>query len=845
VLQQTYTPEIETQGTDWIALAANQTTLYYTSEGRRIKRYNLSGSGSQLPDLPIALPDPGTAYGLRLLPPFDGSGGLIVADYFNIKRLDSNGAVIQTYDRPGADGWFSVSLDPNGTSFWALVTGVSTSGSFYRFNLATGNPELGPFYPDGSPASGICVKGEPTTPPIVCASSGWCTGISPSIGLENNELRAITVIAHDNIWAVGGHSIVSGSGQSLIERWDGSNWSIIPTPNIGVLYGVSHVSPTDVWAVGAEGSLRWNGSAWSIVAVPANTTPVRAVVARSSNEVWAVGQNKVLRWNGIAWSVDHTETNSTLTGITYGASPGSITPQIIKWAVGYTGSSPNRTPIILRKINEGSWTAEPLPTFTDDAYLTSIDLYSAAYVWAVGSYFDTTASQYNTLTLHRDRRDDRWEIVASPNAGSGSNALNDVWVTTEGDVWAVGSWTDSGLNLEHVPLPDANTYILRYNDTAWHEVASPNPGEANELLGVATIPGNFVAVTSVWAVGSFLVTDGGSSRTLVEHIEASPAPPPSTSYYENELNLAKHYQQGCTAAKNGERGLIVLDYGQPIHIPSGTPGYGALLIGPSDEAAYISHPLQPDITEAVQEFADGYHDAFYNPTSNCQASGPVQNITLVISINNYTLEGDVELTVEHADEWSEMVSDVGDYLVDNDYDEISAVAGIDAEPNWDTAYTRTEDWVEAYNDSGVSIVYNFGSTDGYPRAATGDPVPAVPSPWICCSAWTTQQFYHISYELPLARSLPQIYGPQFARNWYRVKRWSIENQSAPLNFSGEMSECKSSPCTQTSSSIFFNEEQAWQVFWLELNYDPQTQQPLNFSTDIRCSNGNYNVGCSP
>jgi hypothetical protein len=43
------------------------------------------------------------ASALRLLPPGDGTGGLLVADRNNIKRLDGNGIVVQTYDFLGED----------------------------------------------------------------------------------------------------------------------------------------------------------------------------------------------------------------------------------------------------------------------------------------------------------------------------------------------------------------------------------------------------------------------------------------------------------------------------------------------------------------------------------------------------------------------------------------------------------------------------------------------------------------------------------------------------------------------------------------------------------------------
>ena len=155
---QKFTVATEVMGSDWIDLAGDQRTIFYTSEGVRILRFDVV-SNTQLSDFAANIGGV-TAYNLRLLPPFDGSGGLIVADTANIKRLNGAGAVVQTYDVGGEDNWHQVRLDPNGTSFWALDF---ASSNFYRFNLTTGAVEVGPINTGTSAntAFGLCVKGEP------------------------------------------------------------------------------------------------------------------------------------------------------------------------------------------------------------------------------------------------------------------------------------------------------------------------------------------------------------------------------------------------------------------------------------------------------------------------------------------------------------------------------------------------------------------------------------------------------------------------------------------------------------------------------------------------------------
>jgi hypothetical protein len=154
-----FSPAVEGRGTDWVDLSNDQQTMFYTSEGTHVKRFDVVAN-TQLPDFnPTALTG-GSAFALRLLPPGDGSGGLLVADTGDIKRLDGLGAVMQTYSIPGEGSWFALNLDPNGTSFWS---GNFTSGNFYRFNINSGMKELGPINAAGaSELFGLCLKGELT-----------------------------------------------------------------------------------------------------------------------------------------------------------------------------------------------------------------------------------------------------------------------------------------------------------------------------------------------------------------------------------------------------------------------------------------------------------------------------------------------------------------------------------------------------------------------------------------------------------------------------------------------------------------------------------------------------------
>ena len=142
----------DARGTDWIDLAADQTTLYYTSEGRKIQRWNV-GTNSALADF-ATLPGSGNAFALRLL----GDGGVIVADGSDIKRLNSSGTVVQTYDVAGQDNWFALNRDPDGTTFWSADYGT---GLIQQFDLLAGTTLISFNSTSGGPW-GLAVFGEIT-----------------------------------------------------------------------------------------------------------------------------------------------------------------------------------------------------------------------------------------------------------------------------------------------------------------------------------------------------------------------------------------------------------------------------------------------------------------------------------------------------------------------------------------------------------------------------------------------------------------------------------------------------------------------------------------------------------
>ena len=124
-------------------------------------------------------------------------------------------------------------------------------------------------------------------------------------------LTAVSAVATDDVWAVGGGHDGDYVGFSYIVHWDGSQWRTEPGPTAGWMqrwYDVQAVAADDVWAVGeyddATGShglfAHWDGSSWT--RLPDSPVGAASIEVMAPDRVY-VGGNGVARWNGSSWSV--------------------------------------------------------------------------------------------------------------------------------------------------------------------------------------------------------------------------------------------------------------------------------------------------------------------------------------------------------------------------------------------------------------------------------------------------------------------------------------------------------------------------------------------------------------
>ena len=149
-------------------------------------------------------------------------------------------------------------------------------------------------------------------------TSGWYVATTPGTGADDILLGSSCANA-TQCWEAGVsmENIGSGSGSTfapLVETWNGTTWTLAPTPPVpdghgGGLFDVSCVNGSDCWAVGAvlgangdgnpSGTLieNWNGFAWSVVPSPTPTGPgvvgalLQGVSCSTASSCVAVGES--------------------------------------------------------------------------------------------------------------------------------------------------------------------------------------------------------------------------------------------------------------------------------------------------------------------------------------------------------------------------------------------------------------------------------------------------------------------------------------------------------------------------------------------------------------------------
>jgi hypothetical protein len=255
------------------------------------------------------------------------------ADYAKIHRDEPesvtwNGTrwVLSTWSQTLGYGYMGP-VSCGGTSFCMTLDSYGTYGSGNAYSADWNGTDWTNVPTNCRPSNGdcflnglTCVKtfcmavgsvdaGQPPDQTLVEDWNGTAWSVVPSADTspsESNDLYAVKCLSSTSCFAVGGIELPSGPWEPLMENWNGTSWTVqtLTGPGTDSLSSVSCSSQSNCIAVGPSFAARWNGAAWTEISAPAGLNAVRCI---STTFCLAVGDNSggatSAYWNGTSWTV--------------------------------------------------------------------------------------------------------------------------------------------------------------------------------------------------------------------------------------------------------------------------------------------------------------------------------------------------------------------------------------------------------------------------------------------------------------------------------------------------------------------------------------------------------------
>ena len=344
------------------------------------------------------------------------------------------------------------------------------------------------------------------------------TPIPPVGSMGSSQFRDVVAISPDDVWAVGEIHVGAPSWEthSLAMHFDGTEWTIVPTPNpstsINALETVAAVSTDDVWAAGVKEIfnpfrelrpfiIHWDGSTWEEVVdseLDVWGAPIWGIEVGGPNDIWfgADGPN-TFHWDGS--SFEHRPVPTFDTGNCSGTSGcghavedlAVVAPDDV-WAVGGAGDGDYSYVSQIWHWDGTEWAHTPGPSISYWQRLNGVVALAPDDVWAVGDLDPADPTDNGMLIIHWNGAE--WTRVDTPLYMQPSGDLQDIFAIAPDDIWASGIYTETPLPAVGLPL------TMHYDGTDWRQVMPDPDGPAGAWLrGISA-----GASCDLWSVGSSL-----------------------------------------------------------------------------------------------------------------------------------------------------------------------------------------------------------------------------------------------------------------------------------------------------------------------------------------------------
>lgn len=225
------------------------------------------------------------------------------------------------------------------------------------------------------------------------------------------------------------------------------------------------------------------------------------------------------------------------------------------------------------------------------------------------------------------------------------------------------------------------------------------------------------------------------------------------SLYEQTTKPSLLAEQGCSAARRRDSGVVVLDFGKPAHEHH---GYGAILF--SGKFAKNHR-----ITTAMVGWARGY--------VHCLPRNSTAFVTLARGTSNY--HPSVPSVRAAGKHWALQTVKFAHILARKGLaGHVASAAADDAEPAWDPRFRKTREFIHGFRRNAKGhMLYDYGSLDG----GVG-------------SVWSAKQAFDVAGGIRHTAALPEIYNHAMAQEWAELESIAKNRFHSHVRFAGVMTQ---------------------------------------------------------